>query len=79
MHPRARLLVVLTRPVVLGDPRALSTVCSGLLLCGNQDALVARKQVSAVELVRQFPGNTGYWAKQDIAIIVLLARLRARW
>lgn len=78
VHPRGQFLVVLTRPVVFGDSRALPVRAAGLLLCGNQGTLVAREQMSAVEHLRQFLGDTGYWAKQGITIIVLLARLCAR-
>ena len=61
VYPRARLLVVLTRPVVLGDPRAsFPQRAAGLLLCGNQGALAAFEQMSAVELVCQCLGDTRY-------------------
>ena len=57
VHPRARLLVVLTPPVVLGDPRALSAARCGVVALWEL-GVVACEQMSAVELV-QSPGDTG--------------------
>ena len=67
-----------TRPVVLGDPRAFPLLAAWALFRGDQAAFVACEQMSGIELVRQCcPGDTGYWAKYAIAIIVLLTGMRA--
>ena len=51
VHPRARLLVILTRSIVLGDPRAFSAARCEAAALRELGALVACEQMCAVELV----------------------------
>ena len=71
VRPQARLLVVLTRPVPPGDSRALAAACC-VVAASNQGTLLDREQMSTAELVHQYTGDTRYWAKQGIVIVIIV-------